>query len=418
VNDRIANALRSARRLNDEHRTALRLTVIALVALYALAMLWPYLAATLVRGSAVTAWNNIATAPIQGRTPARLPSPGEHVGEDGVLLEIENDLLDPTGVQLGEAGLAAAQARTAAAKTYLDGVQEVDRDRRDLRHLYAENYRADLDAEIVVMQGKVALLGTKVAAAKLVAERTRSVSDSGYRSKDYRDEAAIRQAEAEVDLAAERMALEKLQRRRVAATQGIFVATDGSSLNWAYADQQDAKVELKRAHVALEQAQSLEQQATHALEAARETFRLQHKAPVRAPAGATLRSTAMGAGATVAVGTPVATWIDCHELFIDAPVSDAALPLIPLGSEAEAIIEGEGRWRKAVVTNVRGSAETIGAIDIAAVAKGRGHGDGQVLLRLEARREEFSTCPVGQAAYVYFPTAGVLAVLMARLGLR
>jgi len=371
-----------------------------------------------VRGSAVTAWNNVATAPILGRTPAKLPFPGERVGADGVILEIENDVLDPANVRVAEAGLAAAQARTVAAKAYFDGVQEVDSDRRALRHLYAENYRADLEAEIVIMQGKVALLATKVAAAKLVAERTRSVSDSGYRSKDYRDEAAIRQAEAEADLAAERMALERLQRRRAAANEGIFVASDGSSLNWAYGDQQDAKVELKRARMALDQAQALEQEAVHALDAAREAFRLQHKAPVLAPAGVTLRSIVIGAGATVAAGMPVATWIDCRELFIDAPVSDAALPLIPIGSQAEAIIEGEGHWRKATVTNLRGSAETIGAVDIAAVAKGRGPGDGQVVLRLEAKREEFSDCPVGQAAYVYFPTAGVLAVLMARLGLR
>jgi len=99
-------------------------------------------------------------------------------------------------------------------------------------------------------------------------------------------------------------------------------------------------------------------------------------------------------------------------------VSDAALPLISIGSEAEAILEGEGRWRKARVTNIRGAAETIGASDLAAVAKGRRSGDGQVVLRLEGDQDGFGMCPVGQAAYVHFPSAGVLAVLLARLGLR
>jgi HlyD family secretion protein len=138
---------------------------------------------------------------------------------------------------------------------------------------------------------------------------------------------------------------------------------------------------------------------------------------VLAPAGATLRSLIIGAGATVEPGNPVATWIDCKELFLDAPVSDAALPLIPIGSEAEAILEGESHWRKARVTNIRGAAETIGAADLAAVAKGRRLGDGQVLLQLEEVHHD-GTCPVGQAAYVHFPSAGLLAVLMARLGLR
>jgi hypothetical protein len=113
----------------------------------------------------------------------------------------------------------------------------------------------------------------------------------------------------------------------------------------------------------------------------------------------------------------VAKWIDCRELFVDAPVSDAALPLIPVGSLADVILEGESRWRHARVAELRGAAETVGASDLAAVAKGRQRGDGQVLLKLEDERP-FAVCPVGQAAYVHFPSAGVLDVLLARLGLR
>jgi hypothetical protein len=52
----------------------------AALVLYAVVMLWPYLAATLVRGAAVTAWTHLATAPIQGRAPANLPLIGATVG--------------------------------------------------------------------------------------------------------------------------------------------------------------------------------------------------------------------------------------------------------------------------------------------------------------------------------------------------
>ena len=117
------------------------------------------------------------------------------------------------------------------------------------------------------------------------------------------------------------------------------------------------------------------------------------------------------------MGDPVAKWIDCNDLFIDAPVSDAALPLIPLGSKAEAILEGDGTWREAHVVALRGGAETLGTADLAAVAKGRQQGDAQVLLKLDGDPHEFASCPVGRAAYVHFPSAGVLAVLLARLGL-
>jgi len=398
-------------------RTA-KFAAAAAALVYAVVMLWPYLAATLVRGSAVTAWNNIATAPIHGRAPPTPPVPGSLVGADGVVLEIVNDLLDPGPMRIAEANLAAARARSAAAKTFLAGVEEIDRDRRELLRRHAANYRAERDAEIEVLQARTAMLEGKLDVARALASRGRSVADSGYRSRDYRDDAQIRLAEAELVLAAERMALERAKRYRAAADHDIYLAPDGSSLNWAYSDRQEAKTEIKRARFELDRAEAAEQEAERAFEAARQSFKLQNRQPVRAPAGATIRSLIIGAGATVAPGHAIATWINCRELYLDAPVSDAALPLISIGSEAEAILEGEGRWRKARVTNIRGAAETIGASDLAAVAKGRRSGDGQVVLRLEGDQDGFGMCPVGQAAYVRFPSAGVLAVLLARLGLR
>jgi hypothetical protein len=67
----------------------------AALLIYAVAMLRPYIAATLVRGSTVTAWTHLATAPIQGRAPAVMPTIGSTVGADGVIMEVVNDRLDP-----------------------------------------------------------------------------------------------------------------------------------------------------------------------------------------------------------------------------------------------------------------------------------------------------------------------------------
>ena len=396
----------------------IKLAALAALVIYAVVMLWPYLAATLVRGSAVTAWTNIATAPIPGRTPAQLPKVGSIVGADGVILELVNDRLDPGMVPRAAAALAAARARARATAGYLDGVQEIDRDRRELMKLYAAQFRNTLDADIADREVRLGILRTKVAAATLLAERTRAVADRGLRSGDYRDDAQMRLAEAEAEPALDRMALAEVKRRRAAADSGVFTLPDGSSPNWAYEERQEAKTEVKRARLAAEEAASAEREAELALEAVRANVALQGRAMVTAPPGATIRSLTVGAGSSVVTGTTVAQWIDCNQLFIDAPVSDAALPLIPLGSAADVVVEGEGRWRKAHVTNIRGAAATIGAGDLAAVAKGRNRGDGQVLLKLDAVREDYSICPVGLAAYVHFPTAGVLAVMLARLGIR
>jgi multidrug resistance efflux pump len=399
-------------------RRATALAAVGALLLYAVIMLWPYLVATLVRGAAVTAWTNIATAPIQGRAPAKLPPLGTAVGGDGVLMEIVNDRLDDGPVKLAEAGLARAQGAAASAQGYLEAMQELDRDRRALMKQNAAHYRAELDSEIAMHEARVGMLAGKAKSAASLAARSRGVSDSGYRSRDYRDDADIRLSEADAELETERHVLERLKSRRAGSDDGLFLGADGGSLDWAYSDRRDAKTEVKRARVQLEQAEAGVKVAQQTLDAARETYRLQHQAPVLAPAGAILRSVMVGNGATVGVGDPVAKWIDCRELFVDAPVSDAALPLIPIGSRADVILEGESHWRHARVAQLRGAAETVGAADLAAVAKGRQRGDGQVLLKLEDEAPAFAVCPVGQAAYVHFPTAGVLDVLLARLGLR
>jgi multidrug resistance efflux pump len=399
-------------------RRATALAATSALLFYAVVMLWPYLVATLVRGSAVTAWTNVATAPIQGRAPAKLPLPGTTVGRDGVLMEIVNDRLDDGPVKVAEAGLARAQAAVASAVGFLEAMQELDRDRRALMKQNAAHYRAELDAEIATREVRVGMLAEKANSAASLAARSQGVSESGYRSRDYRDDAAIRLSEANAELEAERHALERLKSRRAASNEGVYLGADGGSLDWAYSDRRDAKTEVKRARLQLEQAEASVKVADQALATARESYRLQHRAPVLAPPGAILRSVMVGNGATVGVGDPVAKWIDCSDLFVDAPVSDAALPLIPIGSRADLILEGERHWRHARVAQLRGAAETVGAADLAAVAKGRERGDGQVLLKLEDESPAFTICPVGQAAYVHFPSAGVLDVLWARLGAR
>jgi hypothetical protein len=389
-----------------------------LLALYLVVMMWPYLAATLVRGSAVTTWSHLSTAPIQGRAPVTLPLIGSKVGADGVIMEIFNDRLDPAPVLMAEAALANARLRVTTARELLEQVRALDDQRRDLMKRYAADYRADLDADIAVRQARVALLVTKAENAASIATRTGTVSERGYRSRDLHDEARIHETEAQVELDAERMALHRAKRRRAAADNGLFLGPDGSSLNWAYGDWQEAKTAIKNAGARLNEARAEEGEAMRALDASREAFRLKQRAPVIAPPGSIIRSMVIGGGATVGLGDPVARWLDCDVLLVDAPVSDAALPLIPLGSNAEAILEGEKRWRPARVVGLRGAAETLGATDLAAVAKGRQPGEAQVLLKLDAVARDFHSCPVGRAAYVHFPDAGVVWVLLARLGLR
>jgi hypothetical protein len=66
---------------------------------------------------------------------------------------------------------------------------------------------------------------------------------------------------------------------------------------------------------------------------------------------------------------------------------------------------------------LRGSASTLGADDLAAIAKGRHPGIAQAIVGLPKDPAEVAACPIGHAAHVDFPDMGLIQVIMARLRL-
>ena len=104
-------------------------------------------------------------------------------------------------------------------------------------------------------------------------------------------------------------------------------------------------------------------------------------------------------------------------MLVDAPASDVEVALLRPGMGAEVVLEGERQPRQAAILLTRGSAGTLGPDDLAALAKGRSAGRGQVLLRLEPTPEDIAACPIGLSAFVEFPQVDVIDMLRARLRL-
>jgi len=102
-------------------------------------------------------------------------------------------------------------------------------------------------------------------------------------------------------------------------------------------------------------------------------------------------------------------------MLVDVPVSDVELALLETDAPARVVIEGDRTVRLGKVYLTRGAAATVGADDLAALAKGRHPGVGQVLVKLEPSAADIEACPIGAAAYVDFPEIGVIDMLRARL---
>jgi multidrug resistance efflux pump len=313
--------------------------------------------------------------------------------------------------------VTSAKTALAELRRYQSEVRELQDDRRATKAQYASLFRADLDAEIVGLERRIEVTQARLGLIRSIEGRKLSLVRSGMTSQAEADETALRVSALELDLAERQAALALLRVRRQAADTGLFLASDRSEPNWTRADRTELKLDIDRSRLQIKEAEHRVERAEQFLNDVRAMYRRQESAYVTVPVGAVFWSMTVGAGAAVEPGSPVFRWIDCRDVMVDVPISDAEVALISKGMKAEVILEGERTPRTGTVILTRGAASTLDATDIAAVAKGRDRGTGQVLLHLEASPEDRGECRVGRAAYVWFEDVGVIETLRARLRL-
>jgi multidrug resistance efflux pump len=183
-----------------------------------------------------------------------------------------------------------------------------------------------------------------------------------------------------------------------------------ASLNADLAARARTAIDLAEAEVEAESGERILASVKSAYEAAK--FQ-----PVKAPPDAYVWDLIAAHGDFVRAGSPVATWVDCSFMLVDVPVSDVELALLRTDASARIVIEGDRKVRDGKVYLKRGAAATIGADDLAALAKGRHPGIGQVLVQFQPSAADIWECPIGAAAYVDFPDIGILDILRTRLRL-
>jgi len=382
-------------------------------------MIGPYLRSVIVRDASVTSWSRSAVSPIDGKLVGALPTVDTYVDEDGRVAVVRNDLLLEEGRSVEDTNdrMIRAESRIKEAQDYLDDLAELDRQRIAARDEQAKVFHAQLETEIANLRASLSVNGEQIEVLTRITERLQGLSSRGRASKSDLDEALLRLAETKAARAALEARLKFAQLRDRSAEKGIFITADGGTPDWLRYGELDLTLEARRARHEQHAAESDLAEAKKDLNIGRQTLAALAEADVQVPPGSVIFSLLVTPAATVAAGDRIVEWIDCTELLVDVPVSDAELPLIKAGSPAEAVLEGESMVRQATVLLTRGSSATLGRADLAAIAKGRGEGDAQVLLTLDVDPAEFASCPVGRAAYVEFPEVGLVDVLRARLRL-
>ena len=377
----------------------------------------PYLRSIIIRDAAVTTWISIAASPIGGYVDNNPLHAGDRVGADGRIATIENPLADATPLARAEGDLDRTKDRISALQILAANLQ-ASADARALEAAeYAAAFKRDLDKRIAAAGDNIANLGERLDLERIQAARLAKLLGSGHASQSAADAAAALVIDLERGLTTTQAEFDRATLRRAATERGVFLLDDGEDGAVAARSLQDIRLSLNRTVLELAAARAEAKADETILGKAKEVFERARLERIEAPPGALVWSLIASPGGAVQPGTPVASWIDCTIMLVDVPVSDVELALLLKDAKAVVVLEGERQARHGTVLLTRGAAATIGADDLAALAKGRQHGIGQVLVKLDPSQADIEACPIGAAAYVDFPEIGIFDILRARLRL-
>lgn len=379
--------------------------------------LGPYLRSTVSRDSAVTSWIHVATSPIAGNLDSRLPKPGDRVGPDGVIVTVRNRHNDPSAAEQSAGEVARAEAIVEELGRYVDAMRQLDAEWQARTASHAAAFKENLEVTLTSARLELEQVEQRLAIARAELDRMQRLAARGNASVAAADEALGSVAELELERVERERSIAELEVRRAAAERGIFMTSDGTDPDWNDRRRDQLRHDIARGVADLAEAEATLANARHVAATDASALERTSAGAVSAPPGSLIWSVMVGAGTAVNIGSPIAEWLDCSVMLVDVPASDIEVALVRPGMEAEVVLEGEQQPRQATILLTRGSAGTLGLDALAALAKGRSAGRGQVLLRLEPTPEDVAACPIGLSAFVEFPQVDVIDMLRARLRL-
>jgi multidrug resistance efflux pump len=379
--------------------------------------LGPYLRSTVSRDSAVTSWIHVATSPVAGNLDSPLPNPGDRVGPDGLIVTVRNRHNDPSAAEHSAGEVARAEAIVEELRRYVDAMRQLDAEWQARTESHAAAFKESLEVTLTSARLELEQVKQRLTIARAELERMQRLAARGNASVAAADEALASVAELELERVERERSIAELEVRHAAAERGVFMTSDGTDPDWNDRRRDQLRRDIARAVADLAEAEATLANARHVATTDAMALERTSAGAVTAPPGSLIWSVMVGAGAAVNIGSPIAEWLDCSVMLVDVPASDIEVALVRPGMEAEVVLEGEHRSRQATILITRGSAGTLGLDALAALAKGRSAGRGQVLLRLEPTPEDIATCPIGLSAFVEFPQVDPIDMLRARLRL-
>lgn len=412
---KVADARLALRKGRQRRRLAYSVAVLVPVVLLVatLSSQRKYFASVIFRDAVVTSWRFVATAPISGLVDGDVPKPGDFVDVTGQTVKIVNPQVDQTEVARLEAELERNADLILQLEQQHDEFLRIRDSWKRRSDTYSDVFMKEIELEIAGLQEQLDFTDDQLKLTSRIAGRLETLADKGSVAPTTSD-----QSNAEVTaLQRQRSGLIKqltrTQQRMQAAKTGVFITSDGNNPNWVFDSTDLLELRIIETEKALAEAHSERQKRRREFDAAQEQLKRMQEAIVLVTPGSLIWSVQVGPNSTVGRGAAVLEWVQCDNLLVDVPVSNLDLPFLKIGDAAEVSIDGVSNSISGIIEDIRGSAGRLGVQDLAAVSEAGASTSGQVLVQLLDRSFAPETCPIGQPAYVDFPSVGPIDRLRA-----
>ena len=205
-------------------------------------MIGPYLQSVIVRDAAVTSWTNVTTSPIDGVVHDVPLAVAEVIGPDGVILTIPNELATREPVHEAKIRAELARTRVAELEEFIEEVRLLDDGRADIKARYAATFRTQLAAEIAGLERQMGAVSDPLETMRKVAARSEDLVGRGVGAESAADEASMRVANLELEIAELKAALTYARVRRQAANHSVFITFDGEDPAWVLGQRLELKL--------------------------------------------------------------------------------------------------------------------------------------------------------------------------------
>lgn len=308
----------------------------------------------------------ILTSPIEGTVLNTPPSAGTETRDGQRLLSISNERINRLPLtELATESITIGD-RLKAMDAQRDRLAAIRQNLRERHESYQTYFIKNADEEIEVQKERIGVIEARLDQMKNDLARKQQLKTTGNVPESVLEQAQVAEHTTQHEIDAAKEELERLQRVRDAAEQGVYLGEGRNDVPYSLQRIDEIDIALADLEFKRKEQQFRDTKIDAKLEDERERVKNSSFVSVRAGFEGVIWRNNVVEGSNVVAGTELTRILDCRQLFVDIVVDEVNYDDIYPGLDADVRLYGRAGAIPAKVMFVRGSRATTEDTTLAA----------------------------------------------------